>query len=247
MAKSRTDDEARLTEDLLAGLRQALDGQAHLLQGAEEKQALFPAGKRGEKPAQRALTSGYVEQVEAPEGVKAAKTARYVRLTAQGRQFLQYQDDPRRVLETLLPLVRQIAERVDQMSADLQRALTSQLPSMARILEQTQDMIEGVLESERESEVERQRQVPAGAIREPEQSSFAGRQGYVAEEDEEYDAADLPPPVPEQVPPYRSDMGALQPERSTAGEPRMPERGQSGDDREEHHAHGSSGHHHHHG
>src|SRR5262245_53487499 len=117
--KGKGPDEAKERELLLAGLRQALDGQARLLQGPAGKGALFAAGRGGGAPAKRAVDEGYLAPSDAPAGLKVTRTVKYVRLTDKGRQFLREQMEPSALLEALLAIVKHLAARMEDTADTL--------------------------------------------------------------------------------------------------------------------------------
>src|SRR5947209_5534823 len=111
--KGKGPDEAKEREQVLDGLRQALDGQPRLLQGPAGKGALFASGKGGAGPAKKAVDEGYLAPSDPPAGVKATRMAKYVRLTEKGRQFVRDQLEPRPLLEALVPIVKRLAARLE--------------------------------------------------------------------------------------------------------------------------------------
>src|SRR6185436_237319 len=113
--------EAREAESLLQGLRNALDGQPHLLRGAPATGALFPTAKTADPPAQKALDSGYIERTDPPAGVKAKKGQVFIRLTARGQQFIVAHDPGQKLLEALLPIVQQLAGRLNGLADALEQ------------------------------------------------------------------------------------------------------------------------------
>lgn len=138
-------DESKETQMLREGLRRALDGQPRLLQGKEEKGALFPGGKPGAGAVKEALDNGYLIVTDAPAGVKATKAQKYARLTDKGRQFLIDFDTPKRSLEALVPVIRQTAERVDEIAVELRGLITAQLQGVMEVLKDTMEFIQEVL------------------------------------------------------------------------------------------------------
>jgi hypothetical protein len=138
-------DESKETQMLLEGLRRALDGQPRLLQGKDEKGALFPGGKPGAGPVKVALDNGYLIVTDPPVGVKATKAQKYARLTDKGRQFLIDFDTPKRSLEALVPVIRQTAERVDEIAVELRGLITAQLRGVMEVLKDTMEFIQEVL------------------------------------------------------------------------------------------------------
>lgn len=120
MAKVRavTDPDALLRE----GLRKAIDGQPHPLQGTPASGALF--GNTQKAVAQQAIGAGHLETCEPPAGVKKTKkTPQYVRLSGTGRQLLLDHESPRAILEVLHPLIRSLAAQVGELGESLRRTL----------------------------------------------------------------------------------------------------------------------------
>lgn len=114
MARARAPDPAKTREALLIGLRKAADGAPRPLQGTAGQGALFTT--KGEAAAaEQALAEGYLEETDAsflkkPGDRKAVP--RYVCLTDRGRQLLVEEDSPKKLLETLLPMVQGLAEQL---------------------------------------------------------------------------------------------------------------------------------------
>jgi hypothetical protein len=132
MAKKKVEDPAQSRAALLTGLRRAADGQVRLLHGIAKQNPLFTS-KDGEALAQQALDSGYLEVVEAASpATKKGKGAapRHVRLTDRGRQLLVEEDSPKKLLESLLPLIQNLSE---------------QLTAGTRALEATTRLVQAVL------------------------------------------------------------------------------------------------------
>jgi hypothetical protein len=117
--KAARSPDGKEKEQLLAALRQAMDGQPRLLQGTSAKRALFPAGSKGAGAATRALAEGYLAEYEPPSGVKIAATGRYVRLTDRGKQFLREEESPKQLLETLLPVITHLAAKLEDTADSL--------------------------------------------------------------------------------------------------------------------------------
>jgi hypothetical protein len=128
-------------ELLLGGLRVALDGQPRLLQGPPAKHPLYPGGAKGTTPAKQALDQGYVEVSDPPVGVKATKTQTFVRLTEKGRRFILDQDDPRKILEELAPVVKGLAANIET----LRQEFVNRLEMVTGALQHSMNMIEEVL------------------------------------------------------------------------------------------------------
>src|SRR5437016_6334930 len=98
MAKTKISTEAKETETLLKGLRNALDGQVHLLRGTPAAGGLLPTAKTADAVAQKALDSGFLQATTAPAGVKAKANQKFVRLTDKGRQFVLAHDPQQKLL-----------------------------------------------------------------------------------------------------------------------------------------------------
>lgn len=124
MARKKASGEEKEAEALLQGLRNALDGQAHLLRGTAAADALLPTAKTADAAAQKALDSGLLETVAAPAGVKATAKQQFARLTDRGRQFVQEHDPRQKLLETLLPIVQRLAEQFGGLADALGQTMT---------------------------------------------------------------------------------------------------------------------------
>lgn len=155
-------DQSKETQMLLEGLRRALDGQPRLLQGKEDKGALFPGGKQGAGPVKEALDNGYLIVTDPPPGVKATKAQKYARLTDKGRQFLIDFDTPKRSLEALIPVIRQTAERVDEIAVELRGLITAQLQGVMEVLKDTKEFIEETLRA-RDALLDEEEAAPEGS------------------------------------------------------------------------------------
>src|SRR5262245_55412079 len=154
MAK-KSDPKAE-QELFLKGLLEAFDGEPRLLQGTADKKALYPGGAKGAGLAKRALDEGYLERSDPPAGTKATKTQTYVRLSAKGRQFIEEQDDPKSVLEGLLPVVKDLSGKIEE----IRRELMARVQSMADMLQRTTSTMEKVLSRPRTATVQPRREEP---------------------------------------------------------------------------------------
>jgi hypothetical protein len=100
---------------LLDALRKALSGPKPLL----GDDGLFPSGTKGKQTSRAATEQGYLstrrEKRPPPGGKGKAKEVVIAELTDRGRRHVLDADNPRQVLEALLPAVRALGEtRPDQ-------------------------------------------------------------------------------------------------------------------------------------
>lgn len=145
MAKKKTLSAQEFTEQLLAGLRAAIDGGAHKLQGTPSSPGLFPNTAPGPALAEKALDSEFLREVPAPAPPKATRTKststanRYVSITDKGRQFVQEQDSPAKLVGALRDSLQQqgavLATEVETARAEV-RAFREGVDGLLSVLDE---------------------------------------------------------------------------------------------------------------
>lgn len=105
MGKAKTADKADRQGKILEGIRKALDGNPHQLQGTPRNPGLFPGGKAGAALAQEALAEGLLREVPTPDapakGKRRSKPSVYVSITDRGRQAVHDGGSPVQILSAL--------------------------------------------------------------------------------------------------------------------------------------------------
>ena len=111
MAKNTASPEAQL----LAALRNALAGPM-LLYATKSEPGIFPSGKAGKELAERAKQEEYIEEFREtlpPTGKsKKGKEVVKARLTTKGRDRVLEAFSPRKLLEDLVPIIRDLSARL---------------------------------------------------------------------------------------------------------------------------------------
>jgi hypothetical protein len=122
---------------ILAGLRKAL-AKPLPLQG-EGAEALFPKGATGKRLVQAAIEQGLLTKhsVVTRDGRRSRKSE-HGELTEKGRQQVLDADNPKAILESLLPAIKSLAVSPppQQGSDSLRRELAEAIPAGARAIEE---------------------------------------------------------------------------------------------------------------
>jgi hypothetical protein len=206
-----------LETKLQNALRHALGQPALPLQavgGKSPQPGLFPGGKPGKELAEEALRRGYVAAVDgaaAPPGKGKAKPKSLYRVSEAGQRFVLEADSPKAVLESLLPVLRDLAGRVPNATADGQRQSWTQAAAQ---VQQTLEEQFRLLRQTVQEALEQARDVVAG------QFQSLGRlsqlmdlvQGAVERAGRETPAPAVSPPAPSSgAPPNASWTGEVVP------------------------------------
>lgn len=130
MAKQATSIDPKV---VLACLRKALKGPTQL-QG-DDSNSMFPKGAKGKPLVEWAISQGYLHTTKMPVAVAGKKKPVQVEhgvLTETGRKFIFDEENPKPILESLLPAVEKlgkidtpkpeaIAQQVQQVSEELDK------------------------------------------------------------------------------------------------------------------------------